>query len=60
MANDSVNRLPDCTCSGWHCDDVDAGISTSTLGVMIRVEECPVERRALIRVQTQRIMTGQV
>lgn len=45
---------PDCTCHGFHTDDVDRGINDETIRVLIQMETCPVEKRALTRILASR------
>lgn len=44
----------DCTCDGFHTDHVDVSIDDARLRILIDMEECPAERRALIRCLTAR------
>lgn len=48
-------RPVDCTCAdGHHTDIVDRSISDATLDVLIDMETCAAERRALIRCRASR------
>lgn len=49
-----MSRPSDCICEGWHTDSVDESITTATLEILQRVENCPAERRALARIIASR------
>lgn len=44
----------DCTCDGFHTDAADVSVSNATLHVLVEMERCPAERRALLRIIARR------
>lgn len=48
------SKSSDCTCDGFHTDAVDPGISDRTLAVLIDMETCQAETRALTRIAAAR------
>lgn len=44
----------DCSCCGCHTDQVDRAIDNAVLIDMVALEQCPAERRALLRILASR------